>query len=179
MKGCIKNELTAERESCPANDHTLLAKSPIVQCSGCTSATAVGPTLHLPVPSTLAVAVGIKKAGPTPQISFPGFAGTDLEVAETCSRAVRPGDVTLIDHRENGARDEVPLPDSNRNHRLDIHDILIAIEVAYRVVQIVLERKSAQVRNGILNRLGQACRFLFIVLRGLLCPDAGCSYQPH
>src|SRR5881296_1072185 len=165
MKGCIKNELTAERESCPANDHTLLAKSPIVQCSGCTSATAVGPTLHLPVPSTLAVAVGIKKAGPTPQISFPGFAGTDLEVAETCSRAVR--------------RDDVPLPDSNRNHRLDIHDILIAIEVAYRVVQIVLERKSAQVRNGILNRLGQACRFLFIVLRGLLCPDAGCSYQPH
>src|SRR5438093_2423243 len=87
MKGCIKNALTAERESCPANDHTLFASTPIVQCSGCTSATTVGPALHLPVPSTLGVAVGIKKAGPTPQISFPGFAG---DMKKLILRSPRP-----------------------------------------------------------------------------------------
>src|SRR5207249_8284755 len=61
--------------------------TPIVQCSGCTSATTVGPALHLPVPSTLGVAVGIKKAGPTPQISFPGFAG---DMKKLILRSPRP-----------------------------------------------------------------------------------------
>lgn len=43
----------------------------MVQCFGWTSRTIDGPAPHLPWPSVGAVAVGSRKAGPTPQISLP------------------------------------------------------------------------------------------------------------
>src|SRR5262245_32717012 len=39
------------------------------------SATAVGPRLNFPIPSSEAVAVGIVNVGPTPQMNAPGLAG--------------------------------------------------------------------------------------------------------
>src|SRR5215831_12640694 len=53
----------------------LLDRTPIVQCSGWTSKTIVGPAPHFPWPSVGAVAVGSKKVGPMPQTSLPGWAG--------------------------------------------------------------------------------------------------------
>src|SRR5215510_15556817 len=71
----------------PAKDQTLLVIAPIVHPSGCTRATTEGPMPHLSVPSTEAVAVGIKSTGPTPQIIFPGFAGDRRKVALRSPRA--------------------------------------------------------------------------------------------
>src|SRR5215470_10508950 len=80
MKRCGKPVGFTGVLSTPAKDQTLLVIAPIVHPSGCTRATTEGPAAHFFVPSTEAVAVGIKNAGPTPQIIFPGFAGDKKKV---------------------------------------------------------------------------------------------------
>src|SRR5579863_4354757 len=66
---------TAGRLDCPANDQTLFTSPPSVHFPGCASTTTEGPMLHFPCPNTGLVAVGNTNVGPTPQITFPGFAG--------------------------------------------------------------------------------------------------------
>src|SRR5262245_24363803 len=53
-----KELFTRGRPSLPAKDHMLLARTPIVQCSGWVSRTIDGPAPHLPWPSVGEVAVG-------------------------------------------------------------------------------------------------------------------------
>ncbi len=72
--------LTAGRLPEPAKDQTLLTRTPRVQWPGCRSATTEGPTLTLPWPRRLLVAVGKAQAGPTPQMSLPGLAGERKKV---------------------------------------------------------------------------------------------------
>src|SRR5271157_3095485 len=75
MKYCSNIWLTGGRLPEPATDQTLLTSAPIVQCSGCASATNEGPMLNLPCPRMSLVAVGITNVGPAPQITLPGLNG--------------------------------------------------------------------------------------------------------
>src|SRR5262245_49610261 len=54
----------------PANDHWLFASIPITHGPCIVRATADGPALHLPAPSSLLDAVGNVNVGPTPQMNF-------------------------------------------------------------------------------------------------------------
>src|SRR5262249_7559093 len=64
----------------PATDHWLFINTPTTQCPCIVSATAAGPKLNLPSPSSLSVAVGNVNVGPAPQISSPDFAGDKKNV---------------------------------------------------------------------------------------------------
>src|SRR5215813_6114643 len=79
MKGCISSWLTCPLVQ-PATDHWLFISAPTTQCPCIVSATAAGPRLNLPFPSSLSVAVGNVNVGPTPQISSPDFAGDKKNV---------------------------------------------------------------------------------------------------
>src|SRR5215510_11575180 len=52
----------------------LLARAPITHGLVVTRPTAVGPSPHCPVRTTLFVAVGNEKTGPAPQVNFDAFA---------------------------------------------------------------------------------------------------------
>src|SRR5215470_15069799 len=75
MNGCARNAFTFGRNGSPPTDHWLLTSTPMTQCPGVTSATAVGPNNTLPVPRIGSVADGTVKMGPTPQIRGPGWVG--------------------------------------------------------------------------------------------------------
>jgi hypothetical protein len=66
--------VVSRRRLSPPMDQILLAKTPIVQCSGWSSRTNEGPAPHLPWPRVGSVAVRSRRVGPSPQTSLPGLA---------------------------------------------------------------------------------------------------------
>ena len=82
----------------PANDHCWLASAPTTHGPSMKRPTAVGPALHLPVPSCESLAVGNVMVGPTPQMSFSLFAGdrktARIDVAHADGAGDRRGKAT-------------------------------------------------------------------------------------
>jgi hypothetical protein len=91
MNGCRNVELTPTRSLCPANDQMWLPSIPNVQGPSCLRTTAVGPAPHLPVPSnsSVAVAVGMRNAGPAPQ-TMPLSVGFEGEKKKLWVMSPRP-----------------------------------------------------------------------------------------
>src|SRR5215467_14802993 len=74
MNGCSVNALSVVPWSSPPTRQMLLTRIPTTHGPGMTRPTAVGPSPHWPVRTTLLVAVGNEKIGPMPHVILPGLA---------------------------------------------------------------------------------------------------------
>lgn len=149
--------LTSAAFSSPATDQMLLAIAPITQGPDMVSATTDGPTPHLSALSP-SFPTGSMMAGPTPQITLPDWAG-DRKAVKTMSP--RPVVLPLGEVKSGwvimGAivrvmRFQLALkPD--RDHGLDIEDVLRATVRTHAETGVVLERHADQVGDRVLRLL--------------------------
>ena len=79
-------------ELVPENDHSWLISTPIVQPWVWVSATHVGPSANLLLPSGVLVLVGISMAGPAPKMILPpsGFLGEKKKLCVVSPMPVCP-----------------------------------------------------------------------------------------
>ena len=147
--------------SLPVTDQMWLASAPTVHGPFCISPTPVDP--RAPLVRGDAVGRGRdRNAGPTPQIS-PAAVGFFGEKKKLCVVAPSPTlwsevrrDVVLVDDRQDGARDQVPvLADRDRDHRLDVQIVLLAVLGREVAVVVELERHADQARHRVGQLLGE------------------------
>src|SRR5947209_7405836 len=81
MKYCQRKELTLGSPFESWSGESWVKSEPRTKGPGCASRTADPPAAQVPVLAGEAVAVGKENAGPTPQMTFPGWAG----VKKVCS----------------------------------------------------------------------------------------------
>lgn len=128
------------------------------------------------------MAVGRKNTGPAPQIP-PPFVGCLGGEEETLQRVRQTGlggganDVLLVNDRQDGARDDVPvLAESNRDDWLDVDLVLKAVAVgASAPVEVILDRSAGQSRDGVGELLGELGSLSLLVLRACAVATGGRS----
>ncbi len=77
-----------------------------------------------------------------------------VDVSQSRGASTRFTEIGLIDDRGNGPVDDIPFPDSERNDRLNVQDVLITIVGTDSKIGVVLERNAYQAADRILNGLG-------------------------
>ena len=82
--------------------------------------------------------------------------GRELDVAEAEGAALAGNELRLPDQRHDRARDDVPvLVHLDRDHRLDVEDVLRPRQRPDVEVGVVLERHADQVADRVLRQLGE------------------------
>ena len=173
--------LTERSSLSPANDHWLLISPPTTHLPGVQTTTAAGPALHLRAPSEF-LARGRQGEGRAEADQHVlGDRGREeqgrVDVAEAVVGGVALGQGRLVDDRHDGARDQVPvLAQLERDHRLEVEDVLGPLARAEVEVGVVLERHADQVGDRVLRLLGQLLGVVAGRLGRLL---AGCDPAPQ
>src|SRR5215831_1078334 len=165
MKGCISSWLTCPLVQ-PATDHWLFISAPTTQCPCIVSATAAGPKLNLPFPSSLSVAVGNERRTYAPD----QFARLCRRQEERRVHVPKPRGVATgsqrwdVDHGLDDPCDQIPiLGDMDWNHRLDVEEINHVIMLwACGEVVVILERHTDQISHRVLRLLHKFCVFVFL-----------------